>query len=464
MPNNPTEILARFVANAKYEDLPDQALALGRSSLLDASATGLAGSASKGAKALNGVLEGYASMDGAPVIGTNIRLPAPFAAMANGNSIHSDDFDDTLRADPNAEGYHGSTHPSGPLLSALMALTDKRKVNGKDFQIAYHVGMELMAKINSALGPRSFSAGFHPTAIMSAFGATAAAAKIKGLSEENIVTSLGICASHACGLRANFGSMMKPYHPGHGAMSGLLAAEMAEGGMTASADAIGGDIGFLNAYGDSIDIRPLEALGNPWAIIEPSIWIKPYPSGNLTHPAMSNLRAQLEKNDAKPEEVVSLAIQTKQSIYNTLIHHNPKTGLQSKFSMEFCLVKILVDGYLGLDDFSDAVVQRDDIQNMLAKTIYSPFPDDEGAGKGYENYTTLVTFTLKDGREFTERADYGKGSHMDPMTYEEVAEKARACSDYKGWPKDKFDALVDGWKNIDDCTDIRNVTQHLFEG
>ena len=131
MPDNPTKILARFVANAKYEDLPDQALALGRSSLLDASGTGLAGSASKGAKALNSVLESYASIDGTPVIGTNIRLPAPFAAMANGNSIHSDDFDDTLRADPNAEGYHGSTHPSGPLLSALMALTDKRKVNGK---------------------------------------------------------------------------------------------------------------------------------------------------------------------------------------------------------------------------------------------------------------------------------------------------------------------------------------------
>jgi len=464
MAANPTQILAAFIANAKFEDLPQKALALGRSSLLDACGTGLAGSASKGAKALNAVLANYASQDGAPVIGTDLRLPAPFAAMANGNAIHSDDFDDTLRADPKAEGYHGSTHPSGPLLSALMALTDKREVNGKDFQTAYHVGMELMAKINSALGSRSFASGFHPTAIMSAFGATAAAAKIKGLDEAAIGTALGIAASHACGLRANFGSMMKPYHPGHGAMSGLLAAEMAEGGMTATADAIGGDIGFLNAYGGSIDMRPLEDFGNPWAIVEPSIWIKPYPSGNLTHPAMSNLRAQLEKNGAKPDEVEKLAVQTKQSIYNTLIHHHPKTGLQSKFSMEFCLVKILIDGNLGLDDFSDEVVQRPEIQAMLANTTYIPFSDEEGNAKGYENYSTLVTFTLKDGREFTERADYGKGSHMDPMTYEEVADKARACSDYKGWPKKKFDALVDGWKGIDGVKDVRDVTKNLFEG
>ncbi|HAA91034.1 MAG TPA: MmgE/PrpD family protein, partial [Rhodospirillaceae bacterium] len=99
---------------------------------------------------------------------------------------------------------------------------------------------------------------------------------------------------------------------------------------------------------------------------------------------------------------------------------------------------------------------------MLANTKYTSFPDDEGKAKGYENYTTLVTFTLKDGREFTERADYGKGSHLDPMTYEEVADKARGCADYKGWPKDKFDALVDGWARIDDIEDVRDVTQHLF--
>ncbi|MBL22935.1 MAG: MmgE/PrpD family protein [Rhodospirillaceae bacterium] len=462
MSANPTELLARFAANAKYEDLPDKALDLGRSSLLDASGVGLAGSASKGAAALNGVLSAYATEDGCPVIGSDLKLPAPFAAMANGNTVHADDFDDTLRADPLAKGYHGATHPTGPLLSALLSLTHTRKTSGKEFLIAYHVGVEFMAKINSALGPRSFASGFHPTAIMSAFGATAAAAKLKGLDEETLATSIGICASHACGLRANFGSMMKPYHPGHGAMSGLLAAEMAGGGFTASADAMGGPIGFLNAYGGSIDMAPLERLGDPWAIVDPSIWIKPYPSGNLTHPAMSNLRRFLEENDAKPEEVEKLSIQTKQSIYDTLIHHHPKTGLQSKFSMEFCLVKILIDGYLGLDDFSDEVVQRPEIQAMLANTKYTSFPDDEGKAKGYENYTTLVTFTLKDGREFTERADYGKGSHLDPMTYEEVADKARGCADYKGWPKDKFDALVDGWARIDDIEDVRDVTQHLF--
>ena len=126
-----------------------------------------------------------------------------------------------------------------------------------------------MAKLNSALGPRSFAAGFHPTAIMSAFGSTASAAKLKGLDLETTETALGIAASHACGLRANFGSMMKPFHPGHGAMSGFLAVEMAAGGFTAASDAIGGDIGFLKAYGNSIDMEPLIALGRPWAYESP---------------------------------------------------------------------------------------------------------------------------------------------------------------------------------------------------
>jgi 2-methylcitrate dehydratase PrpD len=464
MAATPTELLADFITGTRFEDIPQEALATGRNSLLDASGVGLAGSASKGAKALNDVLAAYATDDGAPVIGTALKLPAPFAALANGNTIHADDFDDTLAADPKAKGYHGSTHPTGPLLSAMMAICYNSKVKGRDFVTAYHIGVEIMAKLNSALGARSFAAGFHPTALMSAFGAVAAVAKLKALDKATVATALGIAASHACGLRANFGSMMKPYHPGHGAMSGLLAAEMAAGGFTSAADAIGGEIGFLNAFGDEIDMAPLQALGSPWAIIDPGMWIKPFPSGNLTHPGMSRLRSFLEKNDAKPEDVVKLGVQTKQSIYDTLIHHHPKTGLQSKFSMEFCLVKILIDGGLGLDDFSDSVVQRPEIQEMLANTTYTPFPDDEAKAKGYANYTTLITFTLKDGREFTERSDYGKGSSHDPLTYDEAADKARRCADYRQWPAKKFDLLVEGWRNVENVGDMRHIIENLFEG
>ncbi|MDA0239235.1 MAG: MmgE/PrpD family protein [Proteobacteria bacterium] len=464
MAANPTQILAAFIANAKFEDLPQEALELGRNSLLDACGTGFAGSASEGGKTLNKVLSAYASKDGAPVIGTGLRLPAPFAALSNGNTIHADDYDDTLRADPKAEGYHGSTHPTGPVLSALLAVTETQKTNGKDFLIAYHVGVELMAKVNSSLGPRSFKAGYHPTAIISAFGATAAAAKLKGLSEATIGTALGIAASHASGLRANFGSMMKPYHPGHGAMSGVLAAELAAGGFTAAADAIGGEIGFLNAFGDSIDMRPFDDLGNPWAIVDPSIWIKPYPSGNLTHPAMSRLRSMLSDNDAAPGEVAKMDVQTRPSIYDTLIHHQPKTGLQSKFSMEFCLAKILIDGTLGLTDFTDEVVNRPEIQDVMSNLTYSSFSDEEADAKSYENYTTIIDFTLKDGRTFTGRADYGKGSHVDPMTFDEATEKARDCANFRQWPMAKFDALVEGWRTVESVADIRDVTKNLFEG
>ena len=96
MVQTPTELLAHFIVEAHYSDIPDEALAYGRSSLLDASAVGIAGSASKGAKTLNSVLLPYSTTKGAQVIGTDMRLPAPFAAMANGNTIHADDFDDTL--------------------------------------------------------------------------------------------------------------------------------------------------------------------------------------------------------------------------------------------------------------------------------------------------------------------------------------------------------------------------------
>ncbi len=439
---NHTRGLAHFIATLDFEALPDDVLASGRVSILDALGCGLAGSASDGAHILQRYLGQYHTPHGASVIGTALRLPPPFAALANGQAMHADDYDDTLRSNPSS-GYHGSTHPTGPILAALLPIAERQGCSGRECVTAYHAGVEAMAKINDALGERHFHSGFHPTATLSVFGAAAAVSRLLGLSTDQTVAALGSAGSQASGLRENFGSMMKPFHPGHGAMDGLMAAELAAAGFTASADILGTSRGFFHAYGDDFDAVPIaEKLGNPWSFVEPGMWLKPFPSGMRTHPAMSQLPGILAKHQITPEAIRTLQVRTNAGVYNTLLHHNPHTGLQGKFSMEFCLAKIVLDGTAGLADFTDDVVQRSDIRAMMARITYDTYPDREAVEQGYTTVTTLLTFDLTDGRSLTERVDYGKGSLEDPLHYDDVADKVRECARYRAWPDDKTAALI----------------------
>ncbi len=456
-----TRQLAEFIAQLKFEDIPQDVLTLGRLSILDALGCGLAGAISENAQILNSYLSSYCMPEGARVIGTDLRLPSPFAALANGNAIHADDYDDTLRSNP-ASGYHGSTHPTGPVLAALLPLVDRQDCTGEGFVTAYHCGVEAMAKINDAIGERHFHSGFHPTATMSVFGAAAAACRFLELSPTQTVAALGIAGSQAGGLRDNFGSMVKPFHPGRGAMDGLMAAEMAAAGFTASNDILGAERGFFNAYGDGFDPQPITThLGNPWSFSDPGMWLKPYPSGMRTHPAMSCLSGLLDRYGIVSRDIEGLEVTTNAGVYNTLLHHNPTLGLQGKFSMEFCLAKIILDGTMGLDDFSDEAVNRPDVRDVMQRIHYQVYSDEEARAGAYTTVTTILTFNLADGRLITERIDYGKGSREDPMDDQDVANKVQDCARYRGWPDVKTQALIDLVRQLDTLPSLLPLCQSL---
>lgn len=462
-PDGQTGCLARFITSLTFEAIPSHLLDLGRISILDALGCGLSGSASEGASILNAYLGQYASVNGAMVIGTALRLPPPFAALANGNAMHADDYDDTLRSNPSS-GYHGSTHPTGPVLAALLPVAERNTCSGREVVTAYHAGVEAMAKLNDAIGERHFHSGFHPTATMSVFGAVAAVSCLLKLSDEQTVAALGIAGSQASGLRENFGSMVKPLHPGLGAMQGVMAAELAATGFTASTDILGASRGFFSAYGDTFDAEPIaDKLGNPWSFADPGMWLKPFPSGMRTHPAMSQLPRLLDRHQITPALIRTLQVSTNAGVYNTLLHHDPQTGLQGKFSLEFCLAKMLLDRRAGIAGFSDETVQRPDVRALMSRIVYQPYSQQEADANGYNTVTTILTFELQDGRSITERIDYGKGSLEEPMQYAEVALKVRDCAAYRGWPGSKTEALIELVSRLETLPSLPPLLETLTE-
>src|ERR1700676_4114350 len=456
-----TKYVGTFVTETKYQDIPGEVIELGKKSILDGLGLALAGSrAESGAISRQYVEESGVCNGKATIIGATKRTSPRFAALVNGISIHADDFDDTQLAAAKDRVYGLLTHPTVPVLPAIFALAERRVVTGKEWMLAYHVGVEVECKIAEAIAPRHYQDGFHSTGTCGPFGSAAACAKLLRFDLSQILNAFGLAASQSGGLRENFGTMTKPFQAGRAAESGLVSAELVALGWTAAEQILEADRGFFHASGGSYDPSAImDRLGSPWTFQTPGVSLKPYPSGSLTHPAMTAALRLIEKYNIKPEQIEKIDVGTNHNMPNALIHHRPTTGLQGKFSMEYCIALLALTRTATLSQFTDAYVRRPEVLEMVKRVNFYVEPIAEKAG--FDKMTSLVTFHLKDGKTYKDQDDFAKGSPANPMSYEEVIEKFRACAAYATWPKEKSEAIIDFVTHLEQQPDFSKLTAAL---
>ena len=453
--------VADFIVTTTARDIPADVAHLGKRSVLDGLGLALAGAASEGARITRRYLAslGISADRGCTVIGSPMRLPARFAAFANGLSIHADDYDDTQLAVAKDRVYGLLTHPTAPALPAALALAERAGLGGDALMVAYQIAVEVECKVAEAILPRHYQQGFHSTATCGAIGAAAGAARMLGLDRDNTRYALSLAASQAGGLRENFGTMTKPFHAGRAAESGVVAAELAALGFTASPIALEADRGFFRAAGGGYSAEAIEGkLGRPWTFAFPGVSIKPHPSGSLTHPGMSVMLDLIRRHDLRPDRVKRVAVGTNHNMPNALIHHRPRNELQAKFSMEFCMAILLLERKAGLEQFTDDVVNRPDVQALLARVSFGVHPEAEAAG--FDKMTTIVEVELDDGTVVKGSADFGKGSPVNPMSDAELEQKFRECAAWGGLERTQAQRVIElVWKieRLDNVGDLARL-------
>jgi 2-methylcitrate dehydratase PrpD len=463
--NSLTAYVAEFISGLKPAQIPDEVMRLGKRSILDGIGLALAGNAAESGHLVRSYLKtlGFPSDKGSTVIGTPFRVPVRFAAFANGIAIHADDYDDTQLAVAKDRVYGLLTHPTAPVLPPALALGERDNRSGLDVLTAYQVGVEVETKIAEAINPRHYDHGFHSTGTAGTIGAAAAAARMLGLNIEQTRRALGIAASQAAGLRENFGTMTKPFHPGRACESGIVAAEFASLGWTATPIVLEAGRGFFKAAGGGYDPMAIEGkLGNPWTFAFPGVSIKPHPSGSLTHPGMGLMLDLIRSHDIRPDRVRKVSVGTNRHMPNALIHQRPTDELQGKFSMEFCMAILLLERKAGLAQFTDKVVNRRDVQAMIEKVNFAEHPEAEAAG--YEKMTTIIDIELTDGKKISGRADFGKGSPANPMSDDELANKFRECAAWGKLPKASAEKLIELVFNLEKLKSVRELTRLLAIG
>ncbi|HEX7230689.1 MAG TPA: MmgE/PrpD family protein [Candidatus Binatia bacterium] len=440
-----TQEIARYVARVRYRDIPSDVIQLARGFILDGLGVALAGSTDECARIVQRHVRQMGGAAECSILGTSVSAPAPKSALANGVAGHAMDYDDTQLSTSKKAVYGLLTHPTTPVLSAVLAVGQKQKITGAEFLIAYILGVEVECRIADAIDPRHYQSGFHSTATMGGLGAAMAAGKILAAKESQLLMTLGIAASMASGLRENFGTMTKPLHAGRAAENGVTAALLARDGFTAAPNILEARRGFFNAMAGGFDESKISGrLGSPYFMKEPGISIKPYPSGSLSHPAQDLILDLLKKHDLKADDIEHIDVGTNSNVPNALIYPMPKTALEGKFSIPFCMAIAVSERKAGIAQFQDRKVRDKKVIELMKRvTLYV---DEELERLGYDQVRSRVRVKLKDGRVVEGRYDVARGHPTKPMSWAELTEKFRDCA-----------GLVLSRKNIDET--IRLIEQ-----
>jgi 2-methylcitrate dehydratase PrpD len=453
-----TTYVSEFIVNTKYEDIPENVIALGKKTILDGFGLALAGSASPSGPRIRQYIESLGPCAGpATIIGTKMKVHPRYAALANGISIHADDFDDTGSA----------YHVAGPTLPPSFALCEAGRRSGKDLMLAFHVGIESSCKIGDALSPRHQQEGYHTTGTIGVFGSAAACAKLRGLDAAKTAIALAIAGSEAAGLRDNFGTMTKPFHSGRAGENGTVAADLAAIGWTAAPDILEAPLGFFMVGGGFDPKFIVDRLGKPWMFASPGDLIKRFPCGTIQQQVMDEMLRLIEKNNIKAADVDKVEVGGNLSNYRTLFQHHPTTGLQGKFSMEFAMAILLIERKASLASFTDAVVQRPDVQDMIRRVRYYVDPEYnklELQGASLQAMLVEQSFLkiyMKDGKTISGRTEPAKGSPENPMSYEEIADKFRGNAEFAKWPKQKAESVIEMVKSLENAPDMTRLTSAL---
>ena len=407
---NCTEELSRFIVNARAEDFPAEVCEAAKKSLLDWIGVTLGAMNEQGTLILlELVKEMMKGGEQSTVLGHGFKTTTLNAALLNGMMAHALDYDDA---------HSGvRTHPSAPMIPALLSIGEFLGASGPDLIAAIVAGFDVTIRLGYALGREWYEKGWHATSVLGRIGAAAAASRLLKINSGETSVALGLAATQAGGLRDVFGTMSKPFHAGKAAMDGLLSALLAQRGFSGPSDIFGQEGGFGRVFTEKYELEAiLRRLGVDYLILENNF--KPYAACLLTHPVIDGLITLRTKHRLEPESIKEVNIRVAPWALKVAGNLAPRDGTEAKFSVAVAAALALIHGRAVDGVFSDANVRDPRIKALVDKISMTPVAE-------LEETEAMLQVVLHDGRPFAIHVVTPKGDPRNPLSFDEVAEKMR---------------------------------------
>lgn len=452
---NLTRDIGEFLAGIRYEQLPKEILPVVRDAFTDTVGVVMAGIDQPISTILRKTIAEPAGRVESRLCLSSHRVAAPDAALVSGAIAHALDYGCQTM----------SGHPGGVLVPAILAEAEVLGSTGQEMVTAFVAGYEVWCEIWRR-NKNYHKAGWHPTALLGPLASAAACSVLRKLSADKAQMAIAIAASHSGGLFSNFGSMTKGYHSGMASRNGVVAARLADAGMTGGPDAIENIQGFLQAFssGGTPDCESESQLGKEWYLPRYKLQFKMHPSCFFMHRSFEGTVKMLEGRKIDPEEVESVEVEMGRGQVTVLVHHQPRNQYQAQFSGEFGVAAAVVLGKFGVPEIADEVVCRDDMQAFYPKVKLKPVDEFDPRDPVFSP-TERVVMTLKSG----EVLDSGPiatipGYASEPLTTEELWGKFSECTQFTHTPteaKALFDLLqrIDELKSAHDLPTCNTIYQ-----
>jgi 2-methylcitrate dehydratase PrpD len=435
-----TQILANFVANHPSKGWSDAVDHEAHRTFLNWLGCAVGAADHAAARAALAAVQMFEPSKQASIAGRKDRVDMGSAALINGITSHTFDFDDT----------HLKTiiHPAGPVASALLPLAEHLGSTGREVIDALVLGIDVACRMGNTVYPNHYDRGWHITGTTGMLGSAAACARLLKLNTEQTAMALGIAASQPIGLREQFGTMTKPFHPGAAARAGLMSALLAKQGFTASPKALEAPRGWAQVVSDKYDWTEVtHELGERFEISFNTY--KPFACGIVIHPSIDAC-VQLREQGVKAEDVERIELRVHSLVLELTGKKEPKDGLQGKFSVYHGCAAGLIFGRAAEEEFDDHIVTRADVvalRNKVQATVDNNVREESAD----------VTAFLKDGRKVHVFVEHAIGSLHRPMSDAALEAKFHGMSDAV-LGADTTNALLQACWKLGDAKDVRQVT------
>lgn len=399
--------LTAYVAGTLTRKFPAEVLEEAQRALVDYLAVAVGASSDAPARPVRAAIRHWNATGKARIVMGGHTTPA-LAVLANGTMAHAMDFDDTHPG--------GAGHPSGVVWSTALALTEHLGGSERDAIAAFLTGYEVMAKLGGGYAPgvgRSLQRkGFHPTSVVGRMGAAATASVLMKLDEKQIANALGNSATTAGGLMGSFGTHGKPFHAGKAAMDGILAAQLASEGHIAAVNLFETEKGWLDAFiqDRQVDVLPLDF--SEWEILTNGY--KLFASCRATHASTQTARSLAAKVGQR--RITRVVAKVHENALVTAGRRDPKTPLEGKFSVPFC-ISLGLRGYgVVAPDFVDATMKDPLVADVVPKVELVPVPDQP-------NHEAHLDVWLEDGEHLHADTMVLRGHPKNPLTWDDLRAK-----------------------------------------
>ncbi len=419
--NTVAERFAAFSSALDAEQIPPGVTAAAKLHVLDTLGTGLAAHGLDVADYARAAVVEPGVRGAATAIGVDGGLPAADAALANGTICHALDYDDT---------HTGAiSHVSVAVVPAALAVGEEQNATGAELLAAIVAGNEIVIRLGALAGAGFHARGFHPTSVCGIFGATAAAARLRGLDAATTTNALGIAGSMASGILEFLadGSATKRLHPGWAAHSAIIASRLAAHGATGPATVFEGRYGIYAAYlgRDDIDFEPqLSTLGEQWQT--PDIAFKPYPACHYVHASVDAARQLLDEAAIATGDIEEIVALTTEAGVPMVLEplaskHAPRSEYEAKFSLPYSVASMLLRGVVDVSTYTDDAIRDASVIELASRVRYEV--------KDYETFPEAfpggVRIVMSDGTIRERELAYQRGGPGNPMSDEDVVAKFR---------------------------------------